>query len=116
MTTVPERWDKGKWDQAHWDGQLSIEATVTTITLTGNDADLKWGHAYVLDADPATITLTGNPAALDYYHACIPYQFKANPFQITLDGKVAALQRGNTELPPGIMNFGIPRVTIPHRF
>ena len=106
-----ERWDRGSWDHAHWDGQLGLEADTANVVVTGNNVLLKWGHSYVMDADPATITITGNDVSLGRDHICIPYQFKAEPCRISLDGKVAFLQTGDTIPPPGRLTFGIPRVT-----
>lgn len=108
---IAERWDRGRWDSAHWDGQIGIEASPAAIVVTGNDVDLKLSHAYVMVADPATtIMVTGQSATLARDHICIPYNIKAKSFQITVDGKVAAMQRGDTMPPPGRLTFGIPRI------
>ena len=49
MTRVPERWDVGQWDTAHWDGELGLDAAVGAIVLTGNDAGLLRNATYYLD-------------------------------------------------------------------
>jgi hypothetical protein len=46
-----ERWDRGLWDQAHWNGQLGFNAQAYTVTVNTPAATLR--HGYVLTAAAA---------------------------------------------------------------
>ena len=95
MTRVPERWDVGQWDTAHWDGQLGFDATAGAITLTGSDAGLIYTPAaavdQVLTAAPGAIVVTGTSA--DLHLTRVPFVMP----------------------PPGRLEFG-QRVFIPGRW
>lgn len=55
-TWVPERWDVGLWDEAHWDGQLGIGAETTPVVITSNDATLRITKLLTAETTPVVIT------------------------------------------------------------
>ena len=62
-----ERWDRGKWDSAHWDGQLSLAAQPGGIVVAGHDAALIYTEGtgdIVLEALPGAVTISGSVATL----------------------------------------------------
>lgn len=56
MTFVPERWDVGLWDEAHWDGQLGIDAAATPVTITPRSATFSVGRKLTAASTPVIIT------------------------------------------------------------
>ena len=90
MTFVPERWDVGLWDEAHWDGQLGIETAVTPVTITPKTVSFSIGRkltaastsviittyaanfvvtsGYSIHAQSTPVTITPQPANLIVTH------------------------------------------------
>jgi hypothetical protein len=62
MVFVPERWDVGLWDQAHWDGQLGLDAIQAAVTITAPPVAFRIGRA--VRAAAAPVLVTGYPALL----------------------------------------------------
>lgn len=87
MTFVPEHWDVGLWDQAHWDGQRGIDALAGAVTVTRNAATLRVGRRVV--ATKGTITVTGNAATLRVGRRAV-----ALTGSIVVAGKALTLRRG----------------------
>lgn len=56
---IAERWNRGLWNQAHWNGQLGFNAQAGAVTLTGNAIIAR--HGYILTAATASITVEGIP-------------------------------------------------------
>jgi hypothetical protein len=119
MTRVPERWDVGQWDTAHWDGQLGLDAAVGAIVLTGQPATLQVTQHITLTAAPGAIALNGSDAALIVTPAAaIDWVLTAAPGAIVLAGAAAGLQLTRAPFvmpPPGRLEFG-QRVFIPGRW
>ena len=119
MTRVPERWDVGQWDEAHWDGQLGLDAAAGVITLTGSDAGLATARHPVLTAASGAIILTGSDAALIVTPAgARDLVLTAAPGAIVLAGAAAGLHLTRVPFvmpPPGRLEFGT-RVFIPGRW
>ena len=53
---VPERWDRGLWDQAHWNGQLGV--TLTAVSFVFNGQAVRFGLNLRLIAEPASVVFT----------------------------------------------------------
>lgn len=64
IPNVVQRWDKGHWDVATWDGQTGVSPPATTFALTGFAAGLSKIGALSLLANTGTFTLTGYDAGL----------------------------------------------------
>lgn len=89
MTTYgPERWDVGKWDQSHWDGQRGLNIAAGSIVLTGTVVTLRLKRSYILAAVPGSIVVTRNPANLIAKHN---YILSVVTSAIALSGKTAKL-------------------------
>jgi hypothetical protein len=58
MTFVPERWDVGKWDQAHWDGQLGVQLTPCLITVSTSSVSFRTSRSLAIGT--AAVAVTGN--------------------------------------------------------
>jgi hypothetical protein len=90
MTRVPERWDVGQWDEAHWDGQLGLDTAPGAITVNGGTATLTLSARshYRLNALPGVIAVQGGSA------------------------KLIVIQRPPPlpDAPPGVMVFGTPKI------
>ena len=132
---VPERWDKGKWDQAHWNGQLGLQAAPGNVVISGADARLLLIRG--IRPDPLNVTVIGNDAVLfaalsypfpvetgeivvsggDTTIVAAHYLMRAEPATaIVVDGKVASLVPGDTMPMPGMITYGIGHVTIPRHW
>jgi hypothetical protein len=61
---VPERWDRGKWDAAHWDGQLGQTTGTLAVTVTPQTASLVTTHRYTLTGTSLPVTVTPKTASL----------------------------------------------------
>lgn len=64
MTFVPEYWDIGQWDTAHWDGQIGVTADTAAFTLTGYPVAFNIIDNVVMVAAPGAFALTGYPVNL----------------------------------------------------
>lgn len=63
---VPERWDVGLWDQAHWNGQLGFNAQLGTVQVNSVAAKLVLKRN--LYATRSQIRVNGIPATLKFSH------------------------------------------------
>jgi len=61
---VPERWDRGKWDAAHWDGQLGQTTGTLAVTVTPQTASLVTTHRYTLTSSTLPVTVSFKTATL----------------------------------------------------
>jgi hypothetical protein len=52
---IAERWNKGLWGQAHWNGQLGFNAQLGQVVLRGNVA------SHLLMATTSAVTVSGIP-------------------------------------------------------
>ena len=84
MTRVPERWDIGQWDEAHWDGQLGLDAAPGAFVLAGRPIALTYADRIGLL--PGSFALTGRAAALR-----LAYRLTAAPGAFTLTGSPVGL-------------------------
>ncbi len=61
---VPERWDRGKWDSANWDGQLGQTTGTLAVTVTPQTASLVTTHRYTLTGSTLPVTVSFKTASL----------------------------------------------------
>jgi len=61
---VPERWDRGKWDSANWDGQLGQTTGTLAVTVTPQTASLVTTHRYTLTGSVLPVTVSFKTATL----------------------------------------------------
>ena len=50
-------WDRGLWDQAHWNGQLGVQITAASFVFNGQTAH--FGLNLRLIAETASVVFTG---------------------------------------------------------
>jgi hypothetical protein len=54
--TVPERWDIGLWDQAHWDGQLGLQVAAGSFLFNGQPVTLLLSRVLVANTGSFVFT------------------------------------------------------------
>ena len=54
--TVPERWDTGLWDQAHWDGQLGLQVAAGSFLFNGQPVTLLLSRVLVANTGSFVFT------------------------------------------------------------
>lgn len=84
---VPERWDVGLWDQAHWDGQLGFNAALGAITVTSIAATLRVRRG--IGATTGSIVVNGIPARMLFAH-----YLHATPGQVVVNSIDTELHLG----------------------
>lgn len=84
MTFVPERWDVGLWDEAHWDGQLGFEAAPASVVITPQPAI--FSKSKLLTALPASVVITSQSATFT-----ISRKFIALPASVVITPNAANL-------------------------
>ena len=100
MAFVPERWGSGKWGQAHWGGQVGIDAEPGTATLAGQPLALLKTGSRVLLAGTGMATVSGRATELVYTER----DYRAEAGWLSLRGGSAALRV--TRIPRAVFHMG----------
>lgn len=105
---VPERWDTGLFDQAHWDGQLGFNAGCKTVRVTTFPA--AFGYKKICRPITKTIKVSGSVATL------------RRTLVLTTGTAIIRVRSFRSSLsivpwppPPGVLRFG-RTVYIPRRW
>jgi len=132
--TVPERWDIGVWDEAHWDGQLGLQPDVGSVVVNGLPVAFGLSRGHPLTADTTGILVTSIAAKfrigptmaaatgaihVDATDAVLQWtrhiKLVADVTVIHVDMNKQFFSRSGSTMPdPGVIHFG-KRVTLTPR-
>jgi hypothetical protein len=110
---IPERWDVGQWDKAHWDGQLGLTADAAAFTLTGIPVTLSYISNKKITAAPGSFALVGTPARLAVARRLVaqPGSIAVTGIAVTLSSKFTAAT-GTFTLSGSVTRLAAARVLV----